>query len=286
MGRRNGIKCGGALDFGHQARTLLLREYIDRVFQRLISNPFNWELPSQCAVCRSWPSAAVCEPCVVRFSSEVLRCAACALALPTDLSMGLRTNPGLCVACIKNHPPIDSTLTAVNYAYPWSELITRYKFGDKPGWAPFFADLLLKSPGVAQAFSRLSAGDLIVPMPLSAQRLQSRGFNQAWELASALARKTLSVAKPDASLLLRVRHTRPQTELQRHARLANVKGAFQLDPLRVPELAGRRVMLVDDVMTSGASIFTAAEVLRSAGAADVCAVVLARTPQPHNSAHV
>lgn len=193
--------------------------------------------------------------------------------------MGLRINPGLCIECIKHHPPPDTTLAAVNYAYPWSELISRYKFGDKPGWAPFFADLLLKAPGVARAFAVLQPDDFIIPVPLSAQRLQSRGFNQAWELASALARQSRSVGKPDAQVLLRVRHTRPQTELKREARLANVKGAFQLDPLRVPELAGRRVLLVDDVMTSGASIFTAAEVLRSAGAVHITAVALARTPQ-------
>lgn len=193
--------------------------------------------------------------------------------------MGLRVNPGICIDCLKNHPPLDSTVVAVNYAYPWSELITRYKFGDKPGWADFFADLLLKAPGVAKAFGLLRAGDLIIPMPLSAQRLQSRGFNQAWELASALAQKTRSAATPDAHLLLRVRHTRPQTELRREARLANVKGAFQIDPLRVPGLAGKRVLLVDDVMTSGASIFTAAGVLRAAGAANITAVALARTPQ-------
>jgi ComF family protein len=177
-------------------------------------------------------------------------------------------------------------MAGVNYAYPWSELITRYKFGDKPGWAPFFADVLLKSPGVAQAFALLRPDDLIIPIPLSVQRLQLRGFNQACELASALAKKSHSGGKIDPHLLLRVRHTLPQTELRREARLANVKGAFQIDPLRVPELNGRRVLLVDDVMTSGASIFTAAEVLRSAGAANVSAVVLARTPQPHNSAHV
>lgn len=259
-----------------------LCEYIDSVFQDfifMVSNPSHWPVPSQCAVCRSWPSAEVCEACVERFSQEQVRCTACALSFSADLSMGLRSSPGLCMACIKNHPPLDSTLTAVTYAYPWSELITRYKFGERPGWAPFFADLLLKATGVAQAFALLRDGDLIIPMPLSTQRLQSRGFNQAWELAKALAQKTHSVATADAQLLLRVKHTRPQSELQREARLANVKGAFELDPLRASEVAGKRIVLVDDVMTSGASIFTASGVLRAAGAAHITAVVLARTPQ-------
>ncbi|MBK5207514.1 MAG: ComF family protein, partial [Polaromonas sp.] len=67
------------------------------------------------------------------------------------------------------------------------------------------------------------------------------------------------------------------SQLKREARLTNVMGAFQLDPLRVAEVAGRRVVLVDDVMTSGASLFTAAQALRDAGAAHITGVVLART---------
>lgn len=192
--------------------------------------------------------------------------------------MGLRTTPGLCADCIKQRPPLDTTLTAVAYGYPWSELITRYKYGDRPGWAPFFADLLLQAPGVQDCLDSLNANDLIIPMPLSIERLRSRGFNQAWVLVKALMRQSNCLAKTDAHLLLRVRDTRPQSELKRDARLANVEGAFQVDPLRVSQLAGRRVVMVDDVMTSGASLFTAAKILRQAGATHITALVISRTP--------
>ena len=194
--------------------------------------------------------------------------------------MGQGSPSWVCVDCLRLPPPPDSTLVAVDYGYPWSELITRFKFGDKPGWAPFFAALMLKAPGVSAAFAQLQADDVIVPMPLSAQRLRERGFNQAWELASALARQSGSRARTEASLLLRTRHTQAQTELQRDARLANVQGAFQLEPLRLHLVAGKKVVLVDDVMTSGASLFTATRVLRTAGAAQVTALALARTPAP------
>ena len=156
-------------------------------------------------------------------------------------------------------------------------LIGRYKFGDQQGWSASFAGLLAKTPGVADLLKALDAGDWIVPMPLSAERLQTRGFNQAWELTSALVRQIPTRAQTDASVLLRVKHMRPQSQLGRQARRANVQGAFQSDPLRAAELAGRRVVLVDDVMTSGASVFAAAQALRDAGAAHVSAVVLART---------
>ena len=138
--------------------------------------------------------------------------------------------------------------------------------------------MLLKAPGVSPALANLQSTGLMVPMPLSEQRLQTRGFNQAWELVSAMATQSGSRAKTDATLLLRVRNTQPQTELLRQERLANVKGAFQVDPLRLAELKGRRVILVDDVMTSGASLFTAAQALKAAGAAHVTGLVLARTP--------
>lgn len=168
-------------------------------------------------------------------------------------------------------------LAALDYAYPWSALVSAYKFGEQPAWAPFFAALMLKAPGVRPAFDHLEKTDLILPVPLSRERLQSRGFNQAWELAHALARQSGSSATADTTLLLRVKNTRPQTELLRRERLANVKGAFQVDPLRALQVKGKRLLLVDDVMTSGASIFTAAQALRAAGAAHITGIVLART---------
>ena len=257
-------------------------EYIDTVFYRpLPLRQFLPRLPgfaSACAVCRSWPAEPVCQPCLVRFAAGQPRCTGCALLLPADLSPGLRAAPGLCAACLRQHPPLDQTRVAVPYAYPWSDLITRYKFGEQHGWAGFFAGLMLRAPGVAQALSELTAQDWLIALPLSKERLQTRGFNQAWELASALARQSQTRGQADATLLLRVKHTRPQSQLGREARLANVKGVFQVDPLRARGLAGRRVVLVDDVMTSGASLFAAAQVLRDAGAAHITAVVLARTP--------
>lgn len=256
-------------------------EYIGTVFTRLLGPAvFLPRLPgfaSQCAVCRSWPARQVCPPCVARFAPPQRRCERCALALPDGLALRPRAGPDLCTTCVRQPPPLDQALAAVPYGYPWSNLIARYKFGEQHGWAAFFAALLLKTPGVPQAFAGLNAHDWVIALPLSAERLQTRGFNQAWELASALARQSQTPARSDARLLLRVKHTRPQSQLKREARLTNVQGAFQLDPLRVAEVAGRRVVLVDDVMTSGASLFTAAQALRDAGAVHITGVVLART---------
>ena len=218
-------------------------------------------LPSQCAVCRAWPAQPLCEACVARFAQPRPRCRGCALPVPAGVER--------CGACIREAPPLDLCLAAVPYEYPWSGLITRYKFGASPGWSAALALLLRSTPWAEPA---LEAADLVLPMPLSRERLRQRGFNQALELARHLA-----PAKVDATLLLRLRDTPAQSALPRQQRLRNVRGAYGVAAGRGPDLQGRRVLLVDDVMTSGASLYTAAQALRAAGAAHITGLVLART---------
>ena len=245
-------------------------------------------LPSQCAVCRSWPSAPVCAACVARFTAwPTRRCQTCAVGLPPsllNLEMTSDTAPGpapdRCGECTRHPPPLDLACAAVAYGYPWSSLVAQFKFGEQPGWAAFFASLLLTQRAAAVALAALGPEDWLVPLPLSAERLAQRGFNQAWELTQALAAASANAGRTDARLLLRIAHTRPQSQLRRDQRQANVAQAFAVDPLRATTLAGRRVVLVDDVMTSGASVFSAARVLREAGAAHVSALVFARTEEP------
>lgn len=221
-------------------------------------------LPSQCAVCRAWPGDPVCGACVARFGQPRARCGGCALPVVDGLDR--------CGACVRTPPPLDACIAALAYAYPWSGLIVQFKFQGRPGWASFLATLLRSAAGVEPA---LAAARFVLPMPLSAQRLRARGFNQAFELARRLA-----PAKADPALLLRIRDTAPQSALAREQRLRNVRGAFAVEPLRRGEIAGARVALVDDVMTSGASLHAAASALRQAGAQHITALVLARADIP------
>lgn len=185
----------------------------------------------------------------------------CALPLPAPARC--------CGACLKTPPPLDLCLASTAYAWPWVDLIARYKFQEQAGWAGPLATLMLSTPWADDA---LDAADWVLPIPLSAQRLSERGYNQSWLLA-----RQLSPHKADAHLLLRTRDTPSQRTLPRAHRLANLVGAFAVEPLRAAQLRGKKVVLVDDVMTSGASLHTAAHVLREAGAAHVSALVLART---------
>lgn len=217
-------------------------------------------IPGQCAACGSWPAQPICEACVERFAQPLERCRTCALPVASGMVQ--------CGACLRSPPPLDACLAAVTYAYPWSGLILQFKFQGRAGWSRSFAGLLRSTPWVEPAVEQ---AHLVLPMPLSVQRLRSRGFNQALELARQLAPD-----KTDATLLLRIRDNPPQSALSRAQRLRNVRHVFAIEPLRAGALAGARVVLVDDVMTSGASIHAAAANLRQAGAAHITAIVLAR----------
>lgn len=221
--------------------------------------------PSRCAVCAAWPAQPLCEACLARFAQPRVRCLHCALPLPEGVAV--------CGACVREKPPLDACFAAVSYAYPWSGLVARFKFQGEPGWADGLARLMRGASGAQEALAR---ADLVLPMPLAPARLAERGFNQALELARALA-----PAKTDARLLLRLRETTSQTRLTREEREQNMRGAFGIEPLRQAELRGKAVVLVDDVMTSGASLHAAALAVRDAGAASVVALVVARTDEPH-----
>lgn len=230
-------------------------------------------VPSQCAVCHRWPDQPVCGACLARFGSPRPRCPGCALAWAPVAGV-----PALCPDCLRQPLPLDGCLAAFDYGYPWSGLLAQFKFRQQTGWAGFFARQLLARPEVRQALAGLGADDWLLPLPLSDARLAERGFNQAWELARALHRLGGCAARPDARLLLRLRDTAPQSALGRGQRLGNLRGAFLVDPLRAPALSGRAVLLVDDVMTTGASLATAAQALKAAGARSVTGLVVARTP--------
>ncbi|CAN7600776.1 ComF family protein [Variovorax paradoxus] len=222
-------------------------------------------LPSQCEVCRAWPSRRICDACVARFAPPAARCGSCALPVPEGVAR--------CSECMRDPPPLDACFAACAYAWPWPDCIAQFKFHGEAGWAGPLATLMRSVPWVEPALEQC---DRVLPMPMAPARLRERGFNQALELARRLA-----PAKTDAALLLRTRETPAQSGLARAERLGNLRGAFAVEPLRAHELQGRRVVLVDDVMTSGASLFAAAAALRLAGAAHVTALVFARTDPPH-----
>lgn len=172
--------------------------------------------------------------------------------------------------CDAHGPEFDRALAALDYEAPWSTLLARLKFQDACHLAPWLAERL----ALAWRATPQSA-TLIVPLPISAQRLRERGYNQSGLVAQSLGRRLrLPVAH---EVLQRVRHTERLMKLNPDARQAAIKGAFAVNPALRRQVLGRHVALVDDVMTTGATLGEAALTLREAGARSVSAWVVART---------
>ena len=200
-------------------------------------------------------------------------CAACAAALPWNrcacprCALPLPAPAPACGACLRRPPPLAAVHAACLYAAPLDRLLPRFKFHEDLAAGRLLAQLM------AQACAGLPRPDALVPVPLHRARLRRRGYDQALELARPLAR-TLGLPL-HAGLLRRARATAAQSELDAAARRRNLRGAF--DVARAGPMPGH-VVLVDDVMTTGATLHAAAVALRRAGVARVEAWVCARVP--------
>jgi len=176
----------------------------------------------------------------------------------------------MCPDCATQAPPWASCVAAKAYTSPWKELISAFKFEGQAGLAYFLGQQMKYTPAIA---ALVKACDFLVPVPLSAQRLRERGFNQALLLAQQLcAQRCL------AQGLIRWRNTAAQSGLSRQERLLNLNQAFMVPPKHAQHLRGSRVVLVDDVMTTGATLRACSQALLSGGVLRVDVVVLARTP--------
>lgn len=175
--------------------------------------------------------------------------------------------------CEDPSPEFDRATVALDYVPPWRDLITQFKFGQWPALGAPLSAMLTQA--VRQ---RPHAVDLVLPVPVSAARLRERGYNQAWVLARHTARALRLPARAD--VLVRVSQQQRLKDLDLAERRQAIRGAFSLTPRGARAVAGRHVALVDDVLTTGATLDEASLVLREAGALGVSAWVLARTPPP------
>ncbi|MDR3352656.1 MAG: ComF family protein [Zoogloeaceae bacterium] len=254
-----------------------LRAALDEVF-----------LPSACLLCgASSGGAPICPACandLPRLSGPC--CPVCLEATP----IGER-----CGACQKHAPHFDRSIALYDYAFPLDRLVLALKYHARFGLARLWGQELARcvaecasgtgggaeggrsaATGNGSGLAGTGDGERIVPLPLHAQRLAGRGYNQALEIARHLARAT---GLPlDAKSLMKCRATPPQSASSRKERHKNVRNAF----LCQEDLQGTRIWLVDDVLTTGATLDEAARVLKLHGATEVVAVLVARTPKGRN----
>ena len=211
-------------------------------------------LPHSCLLCGSDSRNTLCPQCFDDLPRLLSACPQCAEPAPSG---------ECCGRCLTHPRHFDSAQAPFVYAFPLDRLIHAYKYGGELVLAPWFA---------RQLAEKLVPADFttIFPMPLHPHRLRERGFNQAAELAIRLGKM---LKRPvDLESLQRRRATPPQAALPHKERAANVRGAFEC----VRSLAGERILLIDDVMTTGATADEGARTLKLHGAATVCIAVVAR----------
>lgn len=214
-------------------------------------------LAQDCLLCQAASGGQLlCQACTHELPSSASACPRCALAGNSNAECG---------ACIANPPHYDASYAAFTYAYPVDTLIQALKYGGQLALADLFARALQRRIVHADHI------DLIAPLPLHPRRLSERGFNQAAEIAKVLSR--LCGICMDAKLARRVRNTAPQTELPWRERASNMRQAFACGR----DLAGLSIAVVDDVMTTGATLDEFARTLKKSGAARVENWVVART---------
>ena len=208
-----------------------------------------------CFVCRGTAKNLLCAQCEAELPRlERPLCPRCALESPGG---------AVCGRCLSHSPAYDATYAALAYDFPADALVHALKFRGELALAPLLASLLA-------AKVRAEPVDHVVPVPLSAERLRRRGYNQAVEIARHLGKPV------EVGLCERTRDAPPQMELPYAERQRNVRGAFRC----TRALIGARIAVVDDVMTTGATLGEIARTLKAAGAVHVENWVVART-LPH-----
>ena len=228
-------------------------------------------LPPQCLAC-GVPVAgtgAICGECWqgTDFIGPPY-CVACGLPFAFD-----HGSDALCGACMARRPPFERARAVMRYDEVSRALVMNFKHGDHTHGAPAFGRWL------ARAGDRLLVeADVVAPVPLHRRRLAHRRYNQAALLAAAVGRIAEVPVLPD--LLVRVRRTPSQGRLSAAGRARNVRGAFAARDRARRHLQGRRVVLVDDVYTTGATVRECARALCRAGASAVDVLTLARVVRP------
>ncbi len=231
-------------------------------------------LPPLCPTCREAVAdpGALCAQCWSKLSF-ISRPYCERLGIPFAYDPG----PGvLSMEAIADPPSYNRARAAVRYDETARTMVQAFKYGDRLDLAPAMARWMATA-----GRELLTEADALVPVPLHWRRLWSRRFNQAATLAQAISR--ISAVPMRHDLVKRVRATRQQVGLTQTQRASNVQGAFRVPREARGDVRGKRLLLVDDVLTSGATLDTCARILLRAGAANVDVLVFARVVQAHRA---
>jgi ComF family protein len=243
------------MDYHGRSGSMSILPQPDRL-KRLGRQFLNATLPASCLLCTADSQGELlCPPCaddLPRLPATL--CPRCA----TQTTHGER-----CGACLREPPNFDRTLSLYQYDFPIDRIVHALKYGHQLAVANWSARRLAERLGADDY-------DCLVPLPLHPERLRERGFNQSAEMARHLG---IFLKIPvDRSKVLRTRPTPPQAAQALKDRHRNVRGAFECRA----DFTGQRLLLIDDVMTTGATVNECARILKLHGAASVTVAVIAR----------
>jgi ComF family protein len=240
---------------------------IERRLRRLPAAVLDALLPPRCLGCGGSveQQGTLCTDCWLGIEFLAPPCCACC-GLPFEYDLA---PDALCGACAAQPPAYERARAVMRYGDVSKRLLLGFKHADRTDGAPAYGAWLARSG--AELIDR---ADVIAPVPLHRIRLFNRRYNQSALLAAAVARASGLPVVPD--LLLRRRNTPSQGRLSISQRWRNVTGAFAVNPARRAALEGARVLLIDDVMTTGATVEICSRTLRRGGARAVDVLVLAR----------
>ncbi|MBR7800738.1 ComF family protein [Undibacterium fentianense] len=239
-----------------------------RIFSVTSKRLLDLLLPEHCAICGLTSPKGICEACQHDyFRNAVNRCRQCAIPLEDSFAR-------VCGQCLLTRPKFDRTIVCTNYLAQVDSLVLGLKFGKNLRYARIIAEQLASRIQPLQQQDQIWP-DLLCPVPLSRQRLCTRGFNQSMEMARPLAQALELPICPD--LVWRARDTEQQSSLHPEQRVHNVRGAFVINPAEQAQIEGRHIGLVDDVITTGTTLNEIAGLLKRHGAATVTNFIFART---------
>ena len=242
--------------------------------KKLLSNLF----PSRCLLCQKTVISSsanenieICAECLSALPHNDMSCSRCAVPLVVDVE-----RQWLCGRCIKKPPSFDYVYSPLCYEEDVIRLVHQLKFSEKIAFSRTLGEIMLEYWKLKTMKSgnvdALGKPDYLLPVPLHKSRMRQRGFNQSIELSRVIAKKlNISIECDEVS---RIRSTSAQTGLNATQRRKNIKGAFKV----VQKISAKRVLIIDDVMTTGSTVNELARILKKAGVEQVGVLCLARAP--------